>query len=925
MRYNSLLLIGLYIMVFGTINAQNLKMDPNVFDIWTTIKSQSISDNGEWVTYCLTKEDGDAVLYLKNTSSIQEFSFPRGVSPVFSNDSNFLIFKIKPSVDSLDNMKRNKIPTDKIPKDTLAIFDIAKKEYAKVPNIQSYKTPKKGEGWMAYKMFGMKSDAIDSTDTEALKKNKTDLLVVRELSSGAEEYFLNVDEYLFSEEGQQLAFNSKGDSAFLAGVYLLDLKNDKFKPLHREKGNYKKLSFNKNGSQIAFLSDLDTTTNEVRPYQLHHYQNGMDSAKVILHNQSAFVPKSWLISNNRKLEFSDDNQTLFFGIAPPPALRDTNLLDNEIVNVEVWHYKDPVLYTEQEVKADDEKNRSHLSAYHLSDKSFVQLGNQNIPNVIKGNRGNSEYLIGYNERPYFHKVSWEGFPSARDLYLINAKSGKSEKVLSEVKGSTRFSPGGKYAYWFDQRDTSWHSFSIEKRKSKRITNNKKAFFFDEINDRPMIPFSYRTMAWEAEDANVYIYDRYDIWKVNPDGKGKAKRITSGREKKIKYRYIRLDKEERFIQPDATILLQFFNETTKEAGFVNVDLKTGIETKLESGPFRFTRNVQKARNADKLIFTKENYQVFPDLIASDLNFKNQIKISKANPQQKDYAWGTVELYSWVSKTGENLKGLLVKPQGFDPKKKYPMIVNFYERSTDGLHRHRAPYPHRSTINYSYYSNRGYVIFNPDVPYEVGYPGRSAYNSVVSGTEALIKEGFIDKDRIGVQGHSWGGYQIAHLVTKTDLFKCAESGAPVVNMFSAYGGIRWRSGLSRMFQYEQTQSRIGATIWEKPELYIENSPIFNIDKINTPVLILHNDKDGAVPWYQGIEFFVAMRRLGKPAWLLNYNNEPHWPLKRQNRLDFNKRMEQFFDHYLMDAPKPMWMEQGVPAIHKGIHQGFELIKK
>lgn len=252
----------------------------------------------------------------------------------------------------------------------------------------------------------------------------------------------------------------------------------------------------------------------------------------------------------------------------------------------------------------------------------------------------------------------------------------------------------------------------------------------------------------------------------------------------------------------------------------------------------------------------------------------------------------------------------------------MIVNFYERSSNRLNQHRAPYPGRSTINYSFYASRGYVIFNPDVPYTVGYPGESAEKAVISGTLAMIDEGYIDKDRIGVQGHSWGGYQIAHLITRTNIFRCAESGAPVVNMFSAYGGIRWGSGLSRMFQYENTQSRIGGTIWDYPTRYIENSPIFFLDKIETPVLILHNDEDGAVPWYQGIEFFVGLRRLGKPAWLLNYNGEPHWPVKRQNRLDFNVRMQQFFDHYLKDAPLPIWMEQGVSPIEKGINQGLEL---
>ena len=254
----------------------------------------------------------------------------------------------------------------------------------------------------------------------------------------------------------------------------------------------------------------------------------------------------------------------------------------------------------------------------------------------------------------------------------------------------------------------------------------------------------------------------------------------------------------------------------------------------------------------------------------------------------------------------------------------MIVNFYEKSSDGLHRHRAPAPGRSTINYAFYASRGYLIFNPDVYYRTGYPGESAYNCVIPGVTSLIEQGFVDRDNIGVQGHSWGGYQIAHLVTKTDIFKAAEAGAPVPNMISAYGGIRWWTGLSRQFQYEHTQSRIGGTPWEYPMRYLENSPIFNIDKINTPLLIMHNDADGHVPWYQGIEFFVSLRRLGKPAWFLNYNGEPHWPLKRQNRKDFNIRMAQFFDQYLKGAPKPVWMERGVPAVEKGINQGYELLE-
>ena len=264
--------------------------------------------------------------------------------------------------------------------------------------------------------------------------------------------------------------------------------------------------------------------------------------------------------------------------------------------------------------------------------------------------------------------------------------------------------------------------------------------------------------------------------------------------------------------------------------------------------------------------------------SDLGFNSQILISNANPQQKDYNWGTAEIVNWSSLDGLDLTGMLIKPENFDPKKKYPMIVNFYERSSNALHSHRAPNPGRSSINYSFYTSRGYLIFNPDVHYRVGYPGESAFNCVIPGITSLIEKGFVDEKNIGVQGHSWGGYQIAYLVTKTDIFKAAESGAPVVNMISAFGGIRWDTGLSRQFQYEHTQSRIGGTPWEYPQRYFENSPIYNIDKINTPLLIMHNDADGHVPWYQGIEFFVSLRRLGKPSWMLTDSEETQMLVKR-----------------------------------------------
>jgi dipeptidyl aminopeptidase/acylaminoacyl peptidase len=280
-----------------------------------------------------------------------------------------------------------------------------------------------------------------------------------------------------------------------------------------------------------------------------------------------------------------------------------------------------------------------------------------------------------------------------------------------------------------------------------------------------------------------------------------------------------------------------------------------------------------------------------------------------------------LVQYKALDGTPLEGLLYKPENFDASQKYPMITYFYEKESDNLHTYREPAPSRSAINYAYYASNGYVIFVPDIVYKIGYPGESAYNCIIGGVNTMLNKGFIDEKRLALQGHSWGGYQTAYLITQTNLFKVAESGAPVVNMTSAYSGIRWGTGLARQAQYEQTQSRIGGTLWEKPMLFLENSPLFYLPKVQTPVLILHNDGDDAVPWYQGIEMFLGLKRLGKPAWMLNYNGEKHGIMERRNRKDFTIRMAQFFDYYLKDAPMPPWMKEGVSATEKGIRYGLK----
>jgi dipeptidyl aminopeptidase/acylaminoacyl peptidase len=571
---------------------------------------------------------------------------------------------------------------------------------------------------------------------------------------------------------------------------------------------------------------------------------------------------------------------------------------------------------------ENEKKRSYPAIFDTVKKRFSAIGSTEVPEVRFLPERNASLALGFNEEPYAMQITWEGVAN-KDLYALDLETGEKKQIVKGLRCNPRLSPLAQYICWWSDPDTAWFAWSARTQSIARLTDNRTVPFYVVDNDVPDYPSEYGLAGWLQDDEALLLYDQFDIWKLDPLGKKKPQRLTHGRETNTTYRYLKLDPEERSIAPDAKLLLHQVNRLTKAEGYAWLDLGKGKLTPWLSGDYAYSRTPIKAQKADKLLFTKENFQTFPDLrlISTSGGKESEQTISNANPQQAEYRWGSIELYEWTSLTGERLQGLLVKPAGFDPQKKYPMIVNFYEKLSNDLNRHRSPDFHRSQINYTVYASHGYLIFAPDIPYQIGYPGESAYNAIMSGVLALTAEGFVDSKRVALQGHSWGGYQAAYLVTRTNFFACAEAGAPVANMTSAYGGVRWESGLSRSFQYERQQSRIGGSLWEKPKQYWENSPLFSLDKVNTPLLILHNDKDGAVPWYQGIELFNGLRRLQKPAWMLNYNDEPHWPVKLQNRTDFQIRMKQFFDHYLLGAPMPPWMQRGVPPMEKGIRQGLE----
>jgi dipeptidyl aminopeptidase/acylaminoacyl peptidase len=908
-----------------------------VYDSWKEILFKSISPDGNFAAFTVNPQDGDGRVVFYNLKSNAQDSVKRAAETQITFDSQLAIFKIKPQQKLVKNLRRLKKKKEDMPKDSLGIYTFGTRKTEKIPDVRTFKMPEKKSGWLAYQIEPKKevkpkvdpNAKPEEKKAEKPKKKKLNTdengytLVVRNFATGKESSFGYVKDYTFARYGQGLLFQSSGnDSTMKAGMYWYDLQNEKLQTLIEAKSKYKfkGLSISDDGTQAAFLMDSDTTKAPVRYFKLYHWKAGAPSADLLVDERKDGLPSGWLVSENASPLFAKDGSKLFFGSSPRPLVQDTTLLAEEIVNVEIWNWQDDYIYPMQNKQLETEKKRSYLFAADLESKKLTQIGSKQIPSVQLGDEGNSNYALGESNVPYRDMIVYD--PSAfTDFYLLNTKDGSRKTIATKIKGNAALSPKANYVTWFSEPDTAWYSYSIADAKTSKLNRNLRVKFADEENDSPDYPAQYGSVGWTANDKQFLVYDRYDIWAFDPSSaQAEPINLTKiGRQEKIVFRYLKLDPEDRFIDPSKEMLLSAFNETTKASGYYKLSLADKKLTKLIMDNYRFSGTV-KAKNANQVLFTRESFREFPDVWTADVNFNSPKKISDGNPQIKNYFWGNVEMVSWTSLDNIPLNGLLYKPEGFDPKKKYPMIVYFYEKESDNLHQHTKPEPLRSSVNRATYVSNGYLIFIPDIVYKIGFPGESAYNAILPGVTSLISKGFVDEKNIGIQGHSWGGYQTAYIITRTNLFKAAEAGAIVANMTSAYGGIRWESGMSRMFQYEHSQSRIGGTLWEKPMQYIENSPLFFAEKIQTPLLLLHNDADGAVPWYQGIEMYMAMRRLSKPVWMLNYNGEPHWPVKRENRMDFQIRMMQFFNFYLKGASQPDWMREGVPAIEKGITKGY-----
>ena len=879
--------------------AQNASKSLTVDDLvtWQRITDREISDNGKWVACKMEPWEGDATVYLYAAQGQETATFSPADKFAFSASSGYLVVTQTPGKSTVDSLKVLKTKEDKMPMNTLVIYSVAGKKET-IDSLKTFKLADEAD-WIAYQ-----------------RGRKDSTLYVRSLDGSKTFQFPTVTDFQFAKKSGMLYYTSAAEGE--AGIFTLNPEKGSPALIKEGKGVFKQTTFDEKGERLAFLYCADKDSS-YKALSLWLSEHNAPAKEIATRGNKAF-PAEWVINENGMLQFSKSASRLFFGTSPEPRQKDTTQLAENRPNVQVWSWDEPVQYTVQNYNKEKDLKKSYQAVYNLGNGSIFQLANEELPNIQLGNEGDAALALLSTSRPYSLSSMWEA-RTRSDYYTVSLDNGERKQIAQADYGRFHLSPQGKYAYWYGETDSCWYTIALAEGKRYRLTTPESFPAWDEDNDVPNHPYAHGAAGWTANDQNLLIYDRYDIWKFDPTAATSPINLTvNGRKEKLSYRLEQLDKEARFIDLGKPQLLKGFNETTKGYGFYNARLSAPAAPKTLLAGNYMLRSINKAKNTDDVIYTMETFQQYPDIHYSTLAFKKSVQLTHGDKQQEGFIWGTAELVSWISLDGRPLEGVVYKPANFDPNKKYPMMVNFYERNSETLYNYRMPEPHRSTIDYHLYNSNEYVIFNPDIRYVDGYPGESCYNCLMPGITMMIAKGYIDEKGIGAQGHSWGGYQVAYLATRTNLFSAIESGAPVVNMFSAYGGIRWGSGMARSFQYEHTQSRLGATPWSSPLRYLENSPLFTMDKVQTPILIMHNDADGHVPWYQGIEYFVAMKRLGKPCWLLNYTGEPHWPTRIANRVDFQRRMFQFFNHYLKNQKMPKWMSEGVPAVEQPFELGY-----
>ncbi|GAA4901164.1 alpha/beta hydrolase family protein [Ferrimonas pelagia] len=862
---------------------------PEAVMAFESLKDPAISDDGSVIAYAVQADRGEPNGRLRRPDG-HVFNVVGAQAPVLSSDGDHALFTVPPSL--LEWEQTPKKARRKLHSGRVLVHSRTGQEW----RFDEVKEAKFSHNGRYLLVLHEKAKATDETPVAGAT------LTIRDLHKDTSRTFSHVHQIAVAEKGFGLAYSSETPAGELNGVYLLshDLSSV---PVYQEKGHVSgALRFSRDGKQLAFSWGPEEVAKRQREHRLGHFQGGKLRWQALNH-------ADFIVSGFSELTFSRDGERLFVGrqarqpqsrkiedYADPTALYQPEqiLSRTELV---LWHGDDARIKSVEQKRHKDEFKRQYQGVWHLSGEEFIQLTDPRVPSLKLAD--NRRFLLASSDTLYRKMASWAGF--YRDWYLVDLKTGQRRALVEQTLSADEpsLSPHDDGVIWHVRGKLKWHDI---KANSTRVIAEG---FSDEDHDYPSPAPGYGFDAWLEPGAGVLVYDKYDIWLAKG---GELERLTEGRAQRWIHRRVRTDDDALFLSSQADLLLHRHNEHTRDEGLSHLKIAPRQLQPWLTGPQR-TRFVAKAQQSDVLLFTQERYDRYPDLLQTRGWQGEFTQVSDLGAQLETLDWGQAQRISWRSRTGEPLSGVLITPPGYQGDKPLPTMIYFYRFMSDRLHQFPAmALNHRP--NFPWFASKGYAIFLPDIRFEIGHPGRSTADALLPGLDTLVEMGLTDPHAVGLQGHSWAGYQSAQLVTQTNRFKAVVTGAPVANMTSAYTGIRLGSGLGRQFQYEAGQSRIGQSLYRAPQLYIENSPVFHADKIETPMLIMFGDKDDAVPWQQGIELYLAMRRLGKEVVMLQYEGEPHHLKEYHNKLDYSLKMMAFFDHTLQGAAAPSWWLQGQP---------------
>ncbi len=903
MRYVSLLTI--LISAFYSFSQKKI-IDHTAYSEWSVIKDYELSKDGKYFAYTSAPYEGNTTLYLyKNADKIDTLlKESRGSQAKFNRNGTFFTAKISGDYFKIRELKIKDTKAFKLPKDTLLIQNLISPKTIRIANAEKY-------------------EIIDSCDNIIGLLTHNNRLKNNQLSKGKEKrlkdgYNGDAKTFFIADAQNGIVFQKSDIVDFFVDneqrfAVLVEKQTKKGKDffvsllldLHTFKTTYLDQKFEKIET-VFYSSKNDISFVVGKLLEQKQKRNELftisdNFTKFDTKNINSLLDSTFVISPSSTFENLKNTSVWLFETQKyePKKEKDT-LLKDEQVKLDVWSWNEPKLRTKQLYDAKKQYSKKFLASYDIEAQKVVALENDTLS---LGKRWkNSETALMRSSAPYDVTFSYS-YPWKEDLYISDLKSGNLTLLLQGNFSKTLLTPSTEYLYYEKETDTNFYAKNTLTNIENCITCTLQERWLEDLNGMDFVPDLEGNLMIDAMDKNsLWFNSTKGLYRYNPT-ENKLNLITPKEwlNRKIQLNYYKIEADSQYFDWN-NIIVETFDLETKINSYFALNERFEL-TEIVSGYF----NAFSFLKDEKYYYARiQNNEIYPNF--NRIENGETILLTDVNPQQKNYNWSTVEPIKWTAYNGLELDGLLYKPENYDSTKQYPLIVYYYETSSEDIHRHVTPRPTASIIFSTEYASSGYFVFMPDIRYEIGHPAKGAYNAIMSGTDYVLqKYPQIDSTRMGLQGQSWGGYQTSQLITMTDRYAAAMAGAPVSNMFSAYGGIRWGSGLSRQFQYEHSQSRIGKTIWEAPELYIENSPLFGLPKVKTPLLIMHNDEDGAVPWYQGIELFMGLRRLQKPAWLLNYNGDDHNLMKKGNRKDLSKRMKDFFDFYLNNGEKPDWITE------------------